>query len=329
MKIKFNKDRALNFVIAGYVAFIIFSFFRGCYQSGPSEKFGGPSYVYTDTRLKPFDPPIPDSLEQSKTLYNKIKDSLTLIRDFKNADFPGASSTSGLLYLGTSGTVYCDTCSIQLFFNGKHNESQIRYGIKLLGWEVKEAKSGEFFSTDSVVFHIEHNQAYLRKCAIVSPAIKNKDGSLFHKIGMVDEPVKFRYDRRDQCLIIPVNKTVKNTMDVIFLGVGIGLASFFLALTGTFIVFIIDLSNGLAFTDKNILTLQRIAITLLVYPVATFLFNLLIRLIFNSYFTSDVVLKNDVWDGSWKIIALGIVFLMLWKAFKQGKRLKDEQDLTV
>ena len=118
-------------------------------------------------------------------------------------------------------------------------------------------------------------------------------------------------------------------MDVVFIIFDIILIGYLLFLLGNFIGFIIDLSKGLAFTDKNINTLKLIAITFLVYPVIGFFFNLLLRLILNYYFTNDVILNNHTWDESWKIIALGIIFFMLYRAFSQGKLLKDEQDLTV
>jgi hypothetical protein len=40
-------------------------------------------------------------------------------------------------------------------------------------------------------------------------------------------------------------------------------------------------------------------------------------------------LNGSLWQASWKTIGIGLVFLALYKAFKQDKKLKEEQDLTV
>jgi hypothetical protein len=96
-----------------------------------------------------------------------------------------------------------------------------------------------------------------------------------------------------------------------------------------FLNFIFDLSKGLAFTENNIWRLKLIAISLILYPIVGFVVNWLLRLIFYSYFTPDVVMNWNVWSGWWKPIGMGLTFFLLYRAFSQGKTLKEEQDLTV
>jgi len=60
-----------------------------------------------------------------------------------------------------------------------------------------------------------------------------------------------------------------------------------------------------------------------------FIFNLLLGFIFRSYFTEDVVLSKATWIEAWKSISIGLIFLMLYKAFSQGKKLKEEQEFTI
>jgi len=104
---------------------------------------------------------------------------------------------------------------------------------------------------------------------------------------------------------------------------------YMLYLLSAFLKFIADLSKGYSFTDKNVNRLRLIAISLLVYPCVLFLLALLMRLIFYKYFILDVTLNQGLLKYSWKPLVLGIIFLVLYRAFRQGKLLKDEQDLTV
>jgi len=57
--------------------------------------------------------------------------------------------------------------------------------------------------------------------------------------------------------------------------------------------------------------------------------DMLMKFIFRDYFTADVVLNINPLKDSWQEPAEGIVFLLLYRAFRQGKKLKDEHDLTV
>ena len=96
-----------------------------------------------------------------------------------------------------------------------------------------------------------------------------------------------------------------------------------------FLKFIVDVSKGFSFTSENVFRLKLISLSLLGFPIVSFLLNLLMYPVFSSYFTDDVVLNTRAWSNDWIIIVVGIVFLLLFKAFRQGKKLKDEQDLTV
>lgn len=53
------------------------------------------------------------------------------------------------------------------------------------------------------------------------------------------------------------------------------------------------------------------------------------RFIFNSYFTEDVVINAKVLQPWSLAIDVGFILLLILHIFKQGRALKDEQDLTV
>lgn len=88
-------------------------------------------------------------------------------------------------------------------------------------------------------------------------------------------------------------------------------------------------ADDYVFTDYNIFRLQLLAYSLTCIPILLLSLNLLLRLIFNSYFTEDVVINAKVLQP-WSIaMDIGIILLLILHVFKYGKALKDEQDLTV
>lgn len=100
-------------------------------------------------------------------------------------------------------------------------------------------------------------------------------------------------------------------------------------LFGGFIQFLIEIARGTPFSDSNVKRLRRMAAIFFAIPVFLFLLNLFLYLIFHRYFTSDVKMSSEIWSSLWKPAALGVIFTALYIAFRQGKKLKEEQDLTV
>ncbi|HEX4371785.1 MAG TPA: DUF2975 domain-containing protein [Puia sp.] len=325
MNVKLNTNRIVNVVIIGFIILTLaqwaYLYFLPNFSiSGEISNSTNPNKNYIwENNLQPIDSVISDSISHRN--YIKLTDSIKTIRQLKNGNYMVSGGVQTLNLLGTDGGDLCDTCSSRMvhelgFFNDR---TYTQYYIKLFGWKINESKLG-FTGRDSVLFHVVHGQSFIRK----EVRFPQK-----HKIEPVDIPVKFRYDQRDQCLLIPVSTTTKRIIDILIAIPGVILGFYMLFLIACFLKFILDLSKGLSFTDENVARLKLIAVSLLIYPVVIFLLNLLLKLIFHSYFTPDVVMKNDIWENSWKIMGIGIVFLTLWKAFRQGKILKDEQDLTV
>jgi len=336
MDIRLSKKITLGALILVCIVFIIFSVAVNGYTPGPLFKFNGTKYKYAETYLKPIDPSPPDNLLDAESQYNNFVDSVKLRRRIKNGNAEQGGNSVSWLSLGTQADISCDTCGSNWFWSrvkteiktGRFQTAPVQSYLSLLGWKLK-ATAYENPHLDSVVFHVEHNQAYVRKYAIISPAVKGEKDSVYYRYGLIDEPVKFHYDPYDKSLLIPVSKTVTLTVSYFSYGIALILFCYALILIGIFIRFVLDISKGHVFTNKNLRTLRLIAITFLVSPVVMFIFNLLLGFIFRSYFTEDVVLSKATWIEAWKSISIGLIFLMLYKAFSQGKKLKEEQEFTI
>ncbi|EHQ29232.1 DUF2975 domain-containing protein [Mucilaginibacter paludis] len=326
MKIELNTNLLVNIVIIMYAIFVA-STFAMLYTWGSVK--GTASSDETSSwieNLKSIDEQLPDSIPYRK--YLQLRDSIKMVRALKNGyNLAGGSAQIGYIIGTYDSYLFCDTCTLKGYWHKVFDtkDKPMQYYIILPGWKLKAAKSN-LLSPDSVIFYVENNKAYIRKL-VTDSVIKTKTGAINTHLHEVDEPVKFRYNQK--CLMIPVSKFTKNLLDKVLTGCGILFGLYLLYLVAAFLKFIIDLSKGLSFTTNNIFRLKLIAASLLIYPVGMICLVLIMRLIFHQYFTADVVLNNEIWSSLWKIIGLGIIFLLLFRAFRQGKLLKEEQDLTV
>ena len=326
MKLKFNTNVLINVIIIVVVVLYTTPFVLMMLGSHTLHNSGKGDII--SDMPKPIDPTVSMDLPYYK--YISVRDSIKSARALKNENLFNASGFELGYVIGTTGSyVSCDTCTLKGYMSsiGSSNNNT-QYFIQLPGWSLKAAGNDYNYYGDSVRFFREHNKAYIRKEVIYQSA-KNKDGSISNHLNYVDISVPFGYDQRHQFLLIPVSRSTRNVVNII-VGICIFMFCFYmLYLLAAFLKFIADLSKGFSFTDKNVNRLRLIAISLLVYPCILFLLTLLMRLIFYRYFIPDVTINQGLLKYSWKPLVLGIVFLVLYRAFRQGKLLKDEQDLTV
>jgi len=316
MKIKSRPNFWIPITIGVYLTVATAFYLIDSYKPGRQQS------VDIIDNLKPFDNMLPDNVT--------LQEGTSHYSFSKNAIAYNWSGGAQMVFIGTTGGLSCDTCNCDtciskwITMGNDTNATHKKYYIKLPFWKINNTTSAYWY-VDSVKFHQEKNQGYIRKISM-EPQTKNDK---FHKGHLVDIPVKFMYDEKNQNLLIPISKPVKKGLEI-FLVVGtIALFTYFGYLVTCFLSFIIDLSKGLAFTDKNIARLKLIAITLILYPFVLFLLNLLMKIVFYSYFTADVIMNKSVWQNSLEPIGIGLVFFLLYRAFAQGKSLKDEHDLTV
>lgn len=320
-----SKTLVYAFVIV-CLAVVAIDIVPAVYTSPYEVSFANSKYTYVDTKLKPLQAIPPDSLEHANQLYQKFNDSLNLAWQLKNAYFPGTGMRVGPI--GTTESMQCDNCNNAFWmFNDSKKQNRLP-GLVLYGWGLKESNH-HWNMLDSVIFFIQNNRFYIRKNAQLSQDKVKVDGKMLYPFGVVDQPVKFRYDKLDKSIVIPVSPGIKSAISILLTIFGLLYACYLLALLGSFIRFVIGISKGIVFTDLNVRRLHWIAFSLMALPILGLLFTFSLRLIFNSYFTDDVILKPDTWEHAWKPICAGLLFLALGTAFKRGKKLQEDQDLTI
>lgn len=369
MKLKPSTTRIINIILISACLLIDIGYFI---SETPVRHFfrttNQPIESTSINDLKPIDPPISPDLPHKK--FEELMQKQKTARSLKNGDY-SEREWNFLYTVGTGVYQMCNTCAFKDI--SPNRESY----ISLLGWKLKSTLS-PYPGPDSVIFHVENGQSFIRKRIIVAP-FATKDGRTNYREYEKDIPVKFRYSHKSQLLKIPVSENLKNTVTVtmqvatglsilICLYAALMFAKLIISLrdgsdfnnqnsfwSGLLIVFMFplflvvslinllrrEISNNysvsggsrnterLVFTDENIFRLQVLAYTLTGFPILLFLLTLLTRLIFSSYFTEDVVLNTARLYPLWITMHVGIIFLLLLNTFKQGKALKDEQDLTV
>jgi uncharacterized membrane protein YqhA len=256
---------------------------------------------------------LPDSLPHKK--YEALKDSILTMRNLKNGY--GFDHDNGqFAYLGTQISIACDTCSYSWYKNNTQTYNQ-NY-IKLNAWGIK--KEYPYIKGDGI-FYVKNKRGYVRKAVLV----KNNDS----KFDIVDVPVKFRYNTKDDAILIPVSAHDAALFENFYLTL-LGLyITGILFLLYVFIRFLYDTSKGRSFTRKNVARLKLVAVSITAYPLSIILLNLFVRFVFRQYFSAEVVLKDIVWGNAWSVLQIGIVLSLLYGAFYRAQLLQEEQDLTV
>lgn len=281
------------------------------------------SWNYTvSNHLKPVDPVIPQGTPYEK--YEQLRNQIRKTRELRNGTWFTGISTNFIGAVATGSGLLCDTCTILNYYFDMPGVRQSY--IKLPGWKLPERH--EYLNHyDSVRFYVENRQPYIRK-TVISHVSSQKNADLAI-ISFVDVPVKFWYDDKLNCVMIPVSAITKTVSDWCIGAVAIGYFAIMLYVIFGLINWMINISRGNAFTPENLKWLRLIAVGFLSMPVFTCLLNVVLRLAFNSYLTNDVVMNPAIWRHWWIYLSAGLVFLLLYKAFAQGKQYKDELQFTV
>lgn len=324
MKKYLTFDYAVNFLIGLITIALFFNLYFGLGNRPVTTDLPeSDDRLYTVTnKLKSVDPVI--SLDTPHYLYEKLRADIRKTRNLKNGEWLESGGVRFGDVIATGGAIVCDTCTMNHPQLDKPGARQSY--IKLLGWKLKE-RNGELGQLDSVRFFVENGQGYIRKPVV--DRVDHRNSSTLVKVHWADVPVRFRYDTSQDCVMIPVTHSVKKACDWIVGALGVVVVGFAGFLIFALFKIMFNISRGNAFPAENIKRLRLITISFLCYPLLILLLNFAINLIFSAYLTDDVIMNPALWRNWWIFLFLGLAFLLLFKAFRQGKLYNEELQLTV
>lgn len=188
----------------------------------------------------------------------------------------------------------------------------------------------EFELEDNVRFFVANNQYNL---LYVAWDTVNKNGESLIRNGKYKSiKIPVRYSVKEKEIYIPISKSQFYVGNII-----IPIVMFILLTLSLFVVigypvqFLVRISKGNAFSEKNINGLRMITILISLYIVFSILFPFLIRLLFSKYihpFFKPINVYQLFSDKLIVLFVLAIVFA-IYQAFKKGYKLQQEQELTV
>lgn len=320
MKFNFLSARSINVVVGVfvvlYIALIVVSFLPVLIKSDSTtiSMNSGKSYMM-DRFLEPIDPLVPETISHQR--FRQLTDSIKHRRQMKNGTQSGGSARAA--FIGAISLERCEDCSI---FED-HKPKVKEHFVSLYWWTLDTVGMSE-----PTKYYVKNGKPYLRKTIC---KLKHVNGnSEQYDCNEVDVALPFRYDTSGKSMLIPISKQTVATLNIALLCL-MWLFVFYVLyyIIGGFIKVLLEIAAGTPFSDRNVQRLKRITLSVMLIPLALFILNLSMRLIFYKYFTTDIKLSADAWATLWKPVVLSVIFAALYFAFKQGKKLKEEQDLTV
>ncbi|HMK27191.1 MAG TPA: DUF2975 domain-containing protein [Chitinophagaceae bacterium] len=256
---------------------------------------------------------IPASTNDSQLLiYKKINDSLEKIIRWKKERITRAGSYLYTLFAGINRIDECDSC---IEANEKNTRS--KYFISLNGFALKPGAS---FLVDKNDYIIEK---FVEEKKTEAGATTEQEKV---RVRLVADPAK-----EGLTLLIPVSYRVFSWIEIfmyIFLVAGI-IAGIWIFIRLPVLV-LINIANGNPFLKKNIRYLSCIGWGIIGCCMLVVIFPGLIQLFLSSMIPNEIYYPfwSHLFDFRWGIF-LGISVLLLARAFKQGYKLQQEQDLTI
>lgn len=271
--------------------------------------------------LEPIDPIISFTLPHNQ--YVHLQDSIKFQRRRENGDIGSAVYA---ILIGAQVNERYSSLDYDHPFGKKVSEKD--YFITLNWWQLNLFEYGD----ERLVYYVKNGQSFLRKMICGKELIKDYHGKsrAINVCREIEVKIPFKYSEGSKAMLIPVSKTTYNVLQPVFI-VAVILYFFYFVffILGNFIKFLLEIAGGTPFSETNVSRLRMIALNLLLIPLGLFLINLLLRLIFYKYFTSDLHMSPDQWSFYWKPLILSGIFAALYIAFRKGKQLQEDNDLTV
>jgi hypothetical protein len=203
-------------------------------------------------------------------------------------------------------------------------------------WEPEEkyyAGSNSYFITDpNYEFYEKNGKNYVRTVDWE----KNKNGNCSGQQRERITPFKFIIEDKSKgngygMLLVPVKTNLGKILNFIlvvsaFLLMAAGIYIFFVI----FIQFLVAISKGKAFSERNVARLHRVGKYLLIVGFLPFIYQSIFYFMTRAELPSEVNFSffRAFFEGSDSVI-IGLFALLFASAFRQGLELQNEQELTV
>lgn len=252
--------------------------------------------------------------------YARLKDSLDKIKN-KEKNISASTGTSAEC-VGFIGTRMIDD---NFNTTGSSTEDTIanKYYLSLQGYTFKNSE--ESFTTTQENFFVKNGKYYIRDFV--------KDSSIKKVIygHHVEKEIPIRYSFSEKMILIPLSITTYKWVNVLITIFGFGLIAF-----GIFISLalpakiLLRISTGDVFTEKNLAALKLMSYGLLVITLLAILLPFCFHLYFKSMIPQNFTISFwETLKSYFLNIALILIVFAIYKAFKKGHNLQQEQDLTV
>lgn len=258
---------------------------------------------------------IPASTNDSQlVIYKKINDSLEKIIRWKKERITQTGSYLYILFTGINRIDECDSC-----IDANEKDTRRKHFISLNGFALKPGAS---FLIDKNDYIIERFVAEKKKA----------DGEIGHtEQKKVNVRLGADHRKKGLTLLIPVSYRVFSWIEIlmyIFFVIAI-IAGIWIFIRLPVLV-LINIANGKPFVKKNISYLTCIGWGIIGSCLLMVILPGLIQLLLSSLISNEIYYPfwSHLFDYRWGIF-LGIAVLMLARAFKQGYKLQQEQDLTI
>lgn len=197
------------------------------------------------------------------------------------------------------------------------NTIEKKYYFTLQGYKLDE----------NAKFFIEKNKYYL--AFVVWDKILDNDKKHGH---YERKEIAVRYSEQEKKILIPLTPKQYSLVSILLNALSwIYMATYAFFVIGLPLQIILSISNGKAFTRKNIVRLNLITVFLLVVALLLSFLPSIIHIIFSKYI--DLAFsKPTVWQTTIQNLSLYIysaIAFVLNVAFRKGYKLQQEQELTV
>jgi len=238
--------------------------------------------------------------------------------------------------VGASEFSECDTCDYSkysaLYESGYKGNSK----YYLILNDLEPVKGDSRFSVDITLPLFFSNLGFTyMKYLHIDKAVRS-NGETGASAHFVVKKLKYRVvdmfnatDETHKKILIPVSKTYYQIFNVFSYFIAIStVLLFFTIIVRGFIVFLIEIAKGKAFSVENYKRLYKIAYLIAFIPLINIIPKIIFHWIYSSYYKNEFTIYID-WGENIKWIFISLVIVILAKAFKKGYQIQQEQDLTV